>query len=219
MTGQNQPGIEELAQLVERELLVHVSIKSNHQNDPVVVGNIPEPWLLLGRGNYAAVFCHPERKDCAMKVYAPGRPGLQEEAEVYRRLDRHPAYSECYMVGDGYLILKRLIGKTFYECIIEGIPITDQAIREIDEALDDARSLGLSPHDIHVKNVMMQNGRGVIVDVSDFLKEEDYQMWNDFKKAYLRLYRPLTARRTIRIPEVVLEAIRRGYRIWRVIRE
>lgn len=50
----------------------------------------------------------------------------------------------------------------------QGILITEQAIRDIDIALDYARSRGLHPHDVHAKNVMVNDGRGLIVDVSDF---------------------------------------------------
>ena len=77
-------------------------------HDPVVSHLVPIPWKLLGMGNYAAVMIHPDMNDFVVKVYAPGRPGIEEEVEVYRRLGSHPAYSECFYVGTHYLILRRL---------------------------------------------------------------------------------------------------------------
>ena len=34
------------------------------------------------------------------------------------------------------------------------------------------REQGLTPCDVHGKNVMMEKGRGYVVDVSDFLKQK-----------------------------------------------
>ncbi|MEK8130667.1 hypothetical protein WMW72_22425 [Paenibacillus filicis] len=71
----------------------------------------------------------------------------------------------------------------------------------------------MNPHDVHGKNVMLQDGRGKVVDVSDFLKQEPCQMWDDLKGAYGRFYRPWLSR--LPIPEALLNTVRRGYRVWR----
>lgn len=213
-----KPDVNHIAQMIKRieeQLLSGLSLVSDRPDEPVRVSVLPEPWKLLGTGNYAGVFAHPEHPHFAVKVYAPGRPGIEEEAEVYRRLGPHPAYSACYGGGSGFLLLKRLKGVTLYNCLIRGIPIPEQAVRDIDTALDYARSRGLRPHDIHAKNVMLQDGRGLIVDVSDFLKEEDCRMWEDFKRAYYRLYRPIASRWMFPVPGMVMEAVRKGYRLWR----
>jgi hypothetical protein len=196
-------------------LLGELLLESVDPGEPVQVHRYPQPWRLLGAGNYAAVFGHPDYDHFAVKVYAPGRPGLREEVEVYRRLGRHPSYSECYFEGPGFLVLKRLDGVTIYDCIRRGIPVTDQAIRDIDDGLEFARSRGLHPHDVHAKNVMVRQGRGLIVDVSDFLKQEDCGMWDDFKKIYYRLYRPVASRKVFPVPRIVLELVRKGYQRWR----
>jgi hypothetical protein len=204
-----------LLELVTGELLGNSSIESIHPNEPVKVRQFPESWVFLGSGNYAAVFFHPDYVDYAVKVYAPGRPGLQEEAEVYRRLGNHYCYSVCYYEGPNFLILKRLKGITVYNCIKWGIPISDQIIEDIDSALEYARSRELHPHDVHGKNVMIRNGRGLVVDVSDFLKQEDCNMWNDFKKVYYRMYRPVASWWLFPVPGIVLEGVRKGYQLWR----
>jgi hypothetical protein len=202
--------IEELIEQLEKELFPHLHIESVDPHNPVVVHRIPLPWKLLGAGNYAAVVTHPDFEELVIKVYAPGRPGIEEEVEVYRRLGSHPAYSECLHVGSHYLILRRLRGYTFYACLLRGIHIPKQAIEDIDAALDYARERGLHPHDVHGKNVMLQNGRGIVVDVSDFLKEDPCSMWDDVKAAYNRFYFPVFHK--LPIPEHLLNMVRKSYR-------
>ncbi|WP_051620917.1 serine/threonine protein kinase [Paenibacillus sp. UNC451MF] len=202
--------IQPLIDLVEQQLLPQLNIESVYPHDPIVVHHVPKPWKLLGAGNYAAVVSHPDFSDMAVKVYAPGRPGLEDETEVYRLLGKHPAYSECYHTGECYLILRRLSGITLYNCILRGIPIPRRVIDDIDSALDYARRKGLNPHDVHGKNVMLKDGRGIVVDVSDFLKEESCSMWDDLKTAYDRFYFPVLHH--MPVPEFLLTAVRKGYR-------
>ncbi|PYI54823.1 serine/threonine protein kinase [Paenibacillus flagellatus] len=203
------------AERVRTELLPALEIRSTNPRDPVEVVSVPKPWRLIGAGNYAAVVAHPDERERVVKVYAEGRPGLRDEIEVYRRLGRHPAYSECYDSGETFLILKRLTGVTLYECLRRGIRIPERVIRDIDEALEYARGKGLNPHDVHGKNVMMIDGRGVVVDVSDFLKDEYCSMWDDLKKSYYMLYKPILYRFPIPIPHALLNLLRKGYRLFR----
>jgi len=207
--------LPDLVHRVEKQLLPSLHIESVDPHDPVVVRRVPSPWQTLGAGNYAAVFLHPDFPDQVVKVYAPGRPGLGQEAEVYRRVDSHPSFSECFHVGHSYLILKRLRGTTLYDCLSLGIRIPEQVIRDIDDALDYAHSKGLYGHDVHGKNVMMCEGRGLVVDISDFLKPEPCTAWEDVKWAYYHLYRPILAPLHLRIPHAVLNLIRKIYRLFR----
>lgn len=207
--------MEQLLEKVTCELMSQVTIESFHFMEPVIVKNAPSPWILLGAGNYAAVFYHPDYEDYAIKIYATGKTGLHEEASVYEKLGVHPAYSACYYVGEQFLILKRLRGVTVYECMKKGILVSEQAIQDIDAALDYAYSKGLRPHDVHGKNVMVENGRGLIVDISDFYKQEDCHMWRDFKKAYYRVYLPIASRIVFPIPSIMLEGVRKGYQVYR----
>ncbi|WP_248924499.1 serine/threonine protein kinase [Paenibacillus hamazuiensis] len=202
--------LETFVRLVNEDLLPQLVVESDDPHEPVVVKRKPRPWKTLGAGNYAAVFLHPDYDEWVVKVYAPGRPGLEDEVEVYRRLGSHPAYSQCLHSGERYLILKRLTGITLYNCILRGIHIPKQVIRDIDEALAYAVSKGLNPHDVHGKNIMVKDGRGVVVDVSDFLKNEPCYMWDDLKKAYNRFYiRPF---HKLPVPEFVLNFVRKAYR-------
>nr|MDZ8283307.1 serine/threonine protein kinase [Nostoc sp. ChiSLP01] len=168
----NKSNLLHLLKSIDRDLLPSLQIESVNPRDPIKVKYLSQPWRLLGIGNYAAVVVRPDYPECVVKIYAPGRPGYEEEVEVYRRLGFHPAFSECLYAADGFLVLKRLDGITLYDCMHLGLPIPQQVIRDIDEALDYARSRGLHPHDVHGRNVMMHQGRGLVVDISDFLHQE-----------------------------------------------
>lgn len=202
-----------LIDCIDNKLLPNIDIQSVRSFDPIIVHNVPEPWILLGVGNYAAGFTHPDFSEYVVKIYAPGRPGIQEEVEVYNKIKSHQSYSECFYYTENYLILKRLKGKTLYSCVNEGIPIPENVINDIDEALKYARSLGLNPHDVHAKNVMIVEDKGVVVDVSDFTKSNKCFLWEDFKKAYYKIYIPLLYKYHPAIPEFYLNVIRRGYRL------
>ncbi|MGF1602202.1 MAG: serine/threonine protein kinase [Thermosynechococcaceae cyanobacterium] len=205
-------------ELIHRELLPRLQLESVDPHNPIAVHHLPIPWLLVGTGNYAAVVAHPDYPNLVVKIYAPSRPGFEAEVEVYRRLGEHPAFSQCFHAEEGFLILKRLHGVTLYECLHQGLKIPPQVIRDIDEALDYARSVGLNPHDVHGKNLMMDQGRGRVVDLSDFLKPEPCSVWEDLKQAYDLLYRPILSRLPVRFPYQFLNLTRFAYRLYRYVR-
>ncbi|MEB3232924.1 MAG: serine/threonine protein kinase, partial [Leptolyngbyaceae bacterium] len=78
--------------------------------------------------------------------------------------------------------------------------------------LNYSRTRGLRPHDVHGKNVMMMNGRGLVVDISDFLNEGSGSAWADFKRFYYWVYRPLLSPFQIPIPLSLLNFSRAAYR-------
>jgi hypothetical protein len=207
--------LDALIHRIDQELLPELDLESVEPHNPVVAHRVPQPWQLLGTGNYAAVLCHPTFPDQVVKVYAPGRPGLPDEQEVYRRLGSHPGFSECFAAGDNFLVLKRLYGTTLYDCLHQGKLIPKRVIQDIDLALAYARSRGLHPHDVHGRNVMMWNDRGIVADVSDFLQDEACSAWDDLKTAYYWIYRPLIAPLRLRSPYVLLDWVRASYRGFR----
>lgn len=216
-TAQPSQSIETLVEKINQDLRPQARLRSVRPHDPVEAQHVPQPWQLLGTGNYAAVFAHPEYPELVVKVYAPGRPGFDEEVEVYRRIGSHPAFSQCFYAHDNLLILKRLHGVTLYNCLHRGFRIPKQVVSDIDHALDYARSRGLRPHDVHGKNVMMHEGRGLVIDISDFLREGAGLAWNDLKKFYYWVYRPLLSPLRIRIPLALLDAWRGIYRLIRIL--
>jgi hypothetical protein len=207
-----------IAASVEGGLLPALRLHSAHPHEPVVVESVPPPWQLVGAGNYAAVFAHPDYEAWVVKVYAPGREGIGDEACVYRALGAHPAFSEMLYEGERYLVLRRLRGVTLWDSVRRGIDVPERAVRDVDEALVYARSRGLNPMDVHGKNVMVHEGRGVVVDVSDFLRRGDCTRWSDLRRAYFALYAPLRPLYRLPVPLAALDAVRRGYRLYRGVR-
>ena len=204
--------LSQFIQCVSQELLPQIQIQSCATHNPVVVKKVPIPWQTLGAGNYTAVFSHPDYPQQAVKVYAPGLAGFEEETEVYRRLGDHSAFSECLYAGTNFLVLKRLLGSTLYDCVQQGLSIPPQVIEDIDRALDYARAQGLNPYDVHGRNVMMYEGRGFVVDVSDFLHQGTCPKWRHLKQAYYWLYRPIIQPLKLRIPYSLLNVVRKSYR-------
>ncbi|WP_019508257.1 hypothetical protein [Pleurocapsa sp. PCC 7319] len=211
------PDQSELLPPVEicQQLVDIVEIKSINPHNPVQVFHIPQPWQLIGTGNYAAVFTHAEYLEIVIKIYAPGRPGWAEEVEVYRRLGYHQAFSQCFYAEENWLVLKRLHGVTLYDCMHIGQKIPRQVIEDIDRALDYAKSQGLTPHDVHGRNVMMFENKGLVVDISDFLDLSPCWAWKDLKTAYYWLYLPLFSWHRLSIPYWLLDKIRSSYRFYR----
>ncbi|NEZ75115.1 serine/threonine protein kinase [Clostridium botulinum] len=204
--------IKKFINIIDNDFIPNLKMKSINPSDPIKVEFVPKPWILLGCGNYAGVFTHPDFDNLAIKIYAPGRGGLKEEIEVYKAIGDHPAYSKLLYSKNSYLILKRLKGITFYNSLIKGIKIPKYIIKDIDNALEYARKKGLNPHDVHAKNVMIVNNRGVVVDISDFKHKEYCCLWHDFKKAYYKLYIPFVYKLDIPIPNFILDTIRRMYK-------
>ena len=210
--------LPQLVRRINNQLFPGLRIHGPDPHDPVQVLSVPPLWRTLGCGNYAAVLYHPSHPELVVKVYAPGRAGWAQEAEVYRRLGTHPAFTQCFHVGEGYLILGRLHGITFYDCLLQGVPIPPRAMADIDSALAYAGRRGLHGHDVHGRNVMVHQGRGLIVDVSDFLNPEPCRSWQDLRWSYHTFYRPLIAPLRLRVPGAALDGVRRGYRHYRRLR-
>lgn len=204
--------LAQLIQQIEQDLLLNLRLRMVQPHDPIVVDHSPAGWQLLGTGNYAAVLAPPGSHEFVVKVYAPDRPGLAEEAEVYRRLGQHPGFGACAHVGKDFLILKRLEGTTLYDCMQRGIWIPPRIIKDVDQALSYARSRNLHPHDVHGRNVMIVQGRGVVVDVSDFLDTSPCRTWNHIKWAYYWIYRPFIKGLKLRISARGMDRLRWFYR-------
>jgi len=204
--------------LIEQELVEKVVLESKKAYDPIVVKNMPAGWKCVGTGNYAAVFMHKTEPDLVVKINELKDENLHKEADIYRRLGKHPAYSYLVYEGKNYLVLKRLEGITLYNALAKGIRIPEKVIDDINEALEYARSRGLNPYDIHGKNVMMKDGRGYVVDVSDFYKNGKDEKWEDFVKAYHTLYKKTLYKLPVKIPFKALDVIRHAYRLYKKMR-
>jgi hypothetical protein len=203
---------------IEQELLPNIQLVIENIYDPIKVINRSNSWKIIGTGNYAAVFFHDSKPDWVVKVYGRNHEDIKKEIAVYQKLGEHDAFSALCSYGDNYIVLKRLFGITLYNAVIEGIPIPESVIKDIDEALKYAKSKGLNPFDVHGKNVVMKNGRGFVVDISDFYKEGICSKWNDLKTAYKIVYQPFLYRSHPQVPIFFLEAVRKGYRKYKRIK-
>jgi hypothetical protein len=219
MTCRDRERETEFITLVEETLLKGLDIKSEYPHDPIRVKKAPWEWKCIGTGNYAAVFVHKQYKDWVVKVYARDIEGLAKEAEVYEKLGVHPAYSVLVHKGSYYLVLQRLKGITLYDAFHKGIRIPESVIRDINAALDYARERGLNPYDVHGKNVMMKDGKGYVVDVSDFYKTGEDTKWRDLVKAYYKIYIPFLYKHPVRVPYALLDVVRHAYRIYKRLRK
>ena len=207
--------IKEYVNLIDTELLPNINLSVLNQFDPIVVENRSRSWRTVGCGNYAGVFTHESFPEAVVKVYGRNHEELVNELEVYRKLGNHETFSRLYTYGENYLILKKLDGITLFNALIKGIQIPKLVIEDIDAGLDYARSVGLNPFDVHGKNVVMLDGRGYIVDVSDFYKQGYCRKWDDLKKAYYKIYRPFLYKYHPPIPFSIVDRVRKGYRRYR----
>jgi hypothetical protein len=211
-------GIDQYLGLIDHELLANISLESISPFDPIIVRNRSKTWKTIGSGNYAAVFFHEAQPEWVVKVYGRNPEGLKKELDVYQKLGNHEAFSTLYGYGDQFLILKRLEGITLFNALVKGIYIPETVIQDIDNGLNYAKSVGLNPYDVHGKNVVMNNGRGYIVDISDFYKDGYCGKWDDLKKAYSKIYKPFIGKYHPPIPFTVVDGIRKGYRVYKKLK-
>jgi hypothetical protein len=191
------------------ELLKQVVLAAHSGNEPVTVKEIPPSLRVVGVGTDATVVWHPDRPKQVFKVYAEGRLEKKErEREVYRRLGESPRFCRCFGEGPNYLILSYEEGPTLYECLEQGIFIPEQVIADVEEARLHAREKGLNPRDIHLKNVILQNGRAKLVDLSEFLLPGDDHRWDHLVQAYHDFYPLIQGRK---IPAWLLEWVKKSY--------
>jgi hypothetical protein len=207
--------LESYIKLIETDLLPKIQLVTNSPVDPIIIKNRSKSWQTIGRGNYAGVFAHRKNPKWVVKVYGRRPEDLKKEIEVYKQLGNHPAYSVLYAHGENFLVLKKLDGISLFDALLTGVPIPDSVIKDVDTGLEYARSVGLNPYDVHGKNVVMSEGRGYIVDVSDFYKQGYCRKWDDLKQAYYKIYLPFIYKYHPPIPFFIMEGIRKGYRLYR----
>ncbi|WP_281658427.1 serine/threonine protein kinase [Halobacillus sp. Cin3] len=173
--------------------------------------NIPPSFELIGKGRSASVFRIRET-GIAVKVFYPGYEKLAEvEAGVYEKLDNHEFFPAFYGKGDDFIVMEYVEGITFYDCLVKGIPITEDMINRVDAALAFACQIGLNPSDTHLKNIMLTpDGQVKVIDVVRFTQDFECPQWQDLKKAYRTLYRRKFAPK--KYPVFFIEFIIRLYR-------
>lgn len=191
------------------QLFQEINIQEEEGNQLVRIGGVPQGVVCVGRGTDAAVFVHEDHPGYAYKVYAATTDAKRKnEEEAYRKLGNNPYFPTYYGSAERCLVLSYEQGKSLYDCLIEGIEIPAHVITQVDEAIAYARSVGLNPRDVHVKNILLQGEVCRVVDVSEYVKEGNDRRWEHLKEGY-RLYYPLIAAR--KIPPALIEFVKKQY--------
>ncbi|WP_043932404.1 serine/threonine protein kinase [Bacillus sp. EB01] len=195
--------------IVAEKHLSKISVSSNPNNEPVSIHGNSNHLKCIGIGTDAAVFQSIDLPAYVFKLYADDKiQKAQIEAEVYEVLGDSPYFSTCFGNKDNYLVLNFEGGVTLYDCLLQGISIPKQVIEDVDQARKYVREKGLNPRDIHLKNILLQNGRAKIIDVSEYVQPGNDMRWEHLKKAYDQYYHLINGKP---VPLLLIETIRKGY--------
>ncbi|WP_345244080.1 serine/threonine protein kinase [Pontibacillus salipaludis] len=187
----------------------YIQVISNPHNEPVTIKEIPPTFECVGVGTDAAVFRHKEQPHLAYKVYSEDKLHKKENEErVYKTLGTSPYFSIFYGSGDRYIVLSFEEGLSLYDCLLRGVNIPHQAIEDVERARKFVKDKSLNPRDIHLKNILLQDGRAKVIDVSEYVHEGNDFRWEFLKRGYEEYY-PLIRERPI--PLWVLETCRKWY--------
>lgn len=189
--------------------LSRMEVLKNGVNDPVTVVGEAEELYCAGIGTDAAVFVFRPLPQYAFKLYAhEALPKKQAEIQVYQALGRNAYFPDYFGSGPRYVVISHEEGDTLYDCLLYGIPVPKQVIDDVEAARTYVREKGLNPRDIHLKNVLMQNGRGKVLDVSEYIQSGNDKRWEHLVWAYDNVYPLLKGKR---MPLWLLEAVKNGY--------
>ncbi|SEO93130.1 serine/threonine protein kinase [Paenibacillus sp. OV219] len=191
------------------EALREIEVVGHDNNKPVSVIGCAEDLRCIGIGTDAAVFYYANTPNYAYKVYS-NQASEKKEAEemIYSRLQESQYFPRCYGVGANYLVLSFEKGITLYDCLLQGIRVPEEAMQDVEDARAFVRSQGLNPRDIHLKNVLLQDGRGKVLDVSEYMKEGNDSRWEHLIWTYKHFY-PLI--NEVHVPLWILETITNWY--------
>jgi hypothetical protein len=196
--------------LIAAQPLHKISISSNPNNQPVTIHGNSDELRCIGVGTDAAVFQSIEAPSYAFKVYAEDKIAkIKIEEEVYQRLGDSSFFSTCFASNnEKYLVLSFEEGITLYDCLLQGIHIPEQVVQDVEDAREYVRQKNLNPRDIHLKNIILQNGKAKIIDVSEYVLPGNDFRWDHLKKAYKEYYHLIDGKT---VPFWLLETIRKWY--------
>lgn len=194
---------------IARNSLSQITVVANENNELVTIHGHSDDLKCIGVGTDAAVFQSVYAPAYAFKVFAEtAADKINIEREVYYRIGESPFFPICFDATERYLVISYEKGTTLFDCILQGIHIPEQIIKDVDKACDDLRQKGLNPRDIHLKNILMYNGRAKILDVTEYLKSGNDFRWEHLKEVYEKYY-PLIDGRPV--PFWIAETVRKWY--------
>lgn len=189
--------------------LSSMEVMKQGTNDPVTIEGESNDLRCIGIGTDAAVFVYEPLPHYAYKLYAAeALPKKEAEIRVYRSLQGSPYFPKFYGAGERYVAISRESGMTLYDCLLYGVPVPRQVIDDVEAARSFVREKGLNPRDIHLKNVLLQNGRGKVLDVSEYIQSGNDRRWEHLLWAYDNVYPLIEGKK---LPLWVLEAVKNGY--------
>lgn len=192
--------------------LDRIKVTAIPNNEPVTIEGAVDGFRCIGVGTDAAVFQSLSAPGYAFKIYANGKKDkLQAEAEVYSKLGSSTYFSECFGATDRLLVLKFEDGLTLFDCLLQGVHVPEQAIKDVESARAYVQGKGLNPRDIHLKNILLQNGRAKLLDVSEYIKPGNDFRWEHLYKAYREYYLLIDGKP---MPFWLLDTIRKWYHHW-----
>ncbi|RLL46613.1 protein kinase family protein [Oceanobacillus piezotolerans] len=150
-----------------------------------------DPLLVhIGTGRSAVVFRIKHTK-MALKFFFPSHRYIaKEEAAIYQALQGISYYPTFYKAGSSYIVMDYIEGHTLFDCLSIGIEITDFHVQAVDFALKAAKEVGLTPSDVHLRNIILTpEGDIRLIDVARFKQLNGVKQWEDLKKAYHMLYK------------------------------
>lgn len=191
------------------DVIKNIQVFSTYDNNPVMVKCVSDILKCVGVGTDAAVFNIEGNNKYVYKVFSDDKlEKMEMEKKVYEMLGEATFFPIYYGSGSNYLILSYEKGETLYDCLLKGIYIPSQVIADVEEAREYALSKGLNPRDIHLKNILLFEGRGKLLDVSEYLKEGNDLRWDYLKKGYEEYYYLIKGRE---IPLWLIETVRKWY--------
>lgn len=195
--------------LIVDKLLSEIKITSNPGNKPVTINGSSNDLRCIGIGTDAAVFQYINLPNYAFKLFADDKQDkIQLEAKVYDKLKKSPYFPTCFAAYDRYLVLSFESGITLYDCLLQGVHIPYQVIKDVEDARNYVVKQELNPRDIHLKNILLQNGRAKVIDVSEYCKSGDDHRWEHLRKGYDAYYEKIDGKA---IPFWLMETVQRWY--------
>lgn len=169
--------------------LSKVIVISNGKNELVTVKGNLDKFECIGLGTDAAVFRHAYAPRYAFKVFSNDKlEKIELENKVYLKLSNSEYFPVYYGRGFNFLVISYEEGITLYDCLLKGIHIPKQVIQDVDNARDYVLNRGLNPRDIHLKNILLHEGRAKLLDVSEYMKPGNDNRWEYLKEGYNQHY-------------------------------
>lgn len=194
--------------IAEQELR-NVKVTSNGDNEFVKIEGNSAEFQCIGVGTDAAVFRYINAPHYAFKVFCNDKlEKIEIEKRVYTKLGHSRYFPVCYGRGLNFLVISFEEGITLYDCLLKGIHIPKQVIQDVENARNYAINRGLNPRDIHLKNILLHEGRAKLLDVSEYLQPGNDNRWKYLKEGYQEYYHLIDGKA---LPLWMIETVRKRY--------